>query len=68
MCEVHDAPTGFKVSLNLDDPAEAERAFCGLAEGGTITMPIVETAWSLNFGMLTDRYGIPWMVNCPKPM
>jgi len=55
---------GISVSLQLTDPAEAERIFHGLAEGGEVTMPIEPTFWALRFGMVTDRFGIPWMVNC----
>jgi PhnB protein len=58
---------GFSVSFWVDDPLEAERAFEALADGGTITMPIAETFWAQRFGMLTDRFGTPWMVNCDKP-
>jgi PhnB protein len=57
---------GFSVSINVDSPAEAERIFNALKENGTITMPFGETFWSLRFGMLEDRFGIPWMVNCEK--
>ena len=53
------------VAIQLDAPAEAERIFHALAEGGTVQMPIGETFWSARFGMLVDRYGVPWMVNCP---
>jgi PhnB protein len=60
-------PQGFCVSLNVDTPAEAERIFHALAESGTVQMPIGETFWADRFGMLTDRFGIPWMVNCQKP-
>ena len=59
-------PQGFSVSINLKDPAKAERIFRALAENGTITMPFATTFWSAGFGMLTDRFGIPWMVNCEK--
>ena len=48
------------------DPAEADRVFNALAEGGTITMPLGETFWAVKFGMLTDRFGTPWMINCEK--
>ena len=61
-------PEGFAVSLGLSDIAEAERIFRDLSEGGRITMPIQQTFWAARFGMLTDRYGIPWMINCDKPM
>ena len=60
-------PQGFSVSVSVNDPAEAERIYQGLAEGATaVTMPIQETFWAKRFGMLTDRFGIPWMVNCEK--
>ena len=42
--------------------AEAERIFHGLADLGTVTMPIATTFWSPRFGMLTDRFGTPWMI------
>lgn len=61
-------PAGFCVSLNIDDEAQAERVFGALGEGGQVQMPIGETFWAKRFGMLIDRYGTPWMVNCSKPM
>lgn len=60
-------PQGFSVCLELQTPGEAERIFQALAEGGNVTMPIQETFWALRFGMLVDRFGIPWMVDCEKP-
>jgi PhnB protein len=60
-------PQGFSVSLSVNDPAEAERIYNGLAEGAVaVTMPMQETFWAKRFGMLTDRFGIPWMINCEK--
>lgn len=56
------------VNIAVDDPAEAERVFKALSEGGEVTMPIAETFWAHRFGMLTDRFGKGWMVNCLKPM
>jgi PhnB protein len=58
-------PQGFAVSLHVDQPAEAERLFNALAEGGQVTMPLGKTFWAERFGMLTDRFGIPWMIDCP---
>lgn len=68
-----DGPPGNKgaggcVNITVDSEAEAERVFKALAEGGAVTMPIAETFWAKRFGMLTDRYGKAWMVNCMKPM
>jgi PhnB protein len=59
--------SGFSVTLNIDQSAKAERVFEALAAGGTVTMPIQETFWARRFGMLADRFGTPWMVNCEKP-
>jgi PhnB protein len=58
---------GFQVNISIDDPAEADRVFNALAEGGTVRMPIQKTFWAIRFGMLTDRFGTPWMVNCEQP-
>ena len=58
---------GFSVSINLTNPAEAERIFHRLAAGGTTEMPIQKTFWSERFGMCVDRFGIPWMINCHNP-
>ena len=59
-----EKPQGFSVSLVLNDPDEAERVFNALAENGTVQMPIQETFWAARFGMLVDRFGTPWMINC----
>jgi PhnB protein len=64
----YEAMKGFSVTLNVDEPAEAERVFRALAEGGSVRMPIAETFWAKRFGMVTDRFGTPWMINCEKPM
>jgi PhnB protein len=57
-------PQGFSVTLGLTDKAEAERIFQALAESGTVQTPLQETFWAVRFGMLIDRFGIPWMINC----
>lgn len=54
----------FQISVNTDTPEEAERIFNGLAENGSIKMPLEKTFWQAYFGMLTDQFGINWMVNC----
>ena len=64
--EDYEVPRGFNVTLGIDDPAEAEGVFAALAENGTMRMPLQETFWALRFGMVTDRFGIPWMINCEK--
>jgi PhnB protein len=60
----YEQPKGISVSLSLKDPEKGERLFNALAEGGTTTMPFQKTFWAAGFGMCTDRFGIPWMVNC----
>lgn len=64
--EHYEEAKGFSVSLQIDDVDDAERIFHALAEGGTVRMPIQETFWAARFGMLVDRFGIPWMVNCEQ--
>jgi len=58
---------GFDVTLHTEDPAEARRWFEALSAGGKVTMPFAETFWGPGFGALTDRFGIPWMVNVKAP-
>jgi PhnB protein len=70
-----DAPPGrsdgaakrFCMSIGLKDPEKAKALFDGLAEGGSIQMPFAPTFWAAGFGMLVDRFGIPWMINCEAP-
>ena len=62
----YEKPRGFSVSISIKDPKEAEKMFNALADKGTIQMPIGPTFWAERFGMLTDRFGIPWMINCEK--
>lgn len=63
----YEEPKGFTVTIQLDDVAEAERIFGALSDGGTATMPLQQTYWAARFGMLVDRFGIPWMINCGNP-
>ena len=55
---------GFSLSLAAPDVAQAEAWFAALGEGGKIDMPLQKTFWARAFGMLTDRFGVSWMVNC----
>ncbi|WNH54564.1 VOC family protein [Stenotrophomonas oahuensis] len=55
------------INIDVDSIEEAERVFKELSEGGKVTMPIGETFWAHRWGMLEDKYGKPWMVNCMKP-
>ena len=54
--------SGFSLSITAPDEAAARRMFSALADGGSVTMPIGKTFWSPCFGMLTDRFGVGWMV------
>ncbi len=56
---------GFSLSLNLADQVEAKRTFDTLAKDGEVTMPLDKTFWSPCFGMVTDRFGLCWMINMP---
>ena len=62
--QMYEAPKGFSVSLGVDKPADAERIFHALAEQGTVRMPLQQTFWAVRFGMLVNRFSIPWMINC----
>ena len=55
------------VNIAIDTPEEAERIFAALSEGGSVQCPIAETFWAHRFGLLTDKYGKGWLVNCLKP-
>jgi len=57
--------TNFAMSLNFTDPKEQEEVYNRLAAGGMITMPLQDQFWGARFGMLTDKFGISWMLNCP---
>jgi len=59
-------PQGLSVNISVDDPTAAARIFHALEEDGKVTMPFGETFSATRFGMLVDRYGVPWMVNCEK--
>ena len=62
-CSGSPAFQGFSLSIPAADVAEAERHFGALADGGQVMMPLAKTFWSPAFGMLADRFGVPWMVN-----
>jgi PhnB protein len=56
-------PQGFSLSLHPDSREDAERLWAALLDGGEVVMPMETTFWAERFGMLTDRFGTPWMVN-----
>ncbi len=63
MRDVAKVGDNFSLSLNVDSEAEAKRLFDGLSQGGEVFMPLEKTFWGAFFGMITDKYGIEWMVN-----
>jgi len=65
--EYFEKQQGIYVSIHVDTVDEAETVFAALSEGGEVRMPIGETFWALRFGMVIDRFGTPWMINCEKP-
>jgi len=58
------APQGNFVSISVPSVPEGERIFKALADNGKVGMPFGQTFWSPGFGMVVDRFGTPWMVNC----
>ncbi len=62
-CDGKPAFTGFSLSLDAANEAEAERLFGALSDGGTVQMPLAKTFWSPKFGMVADRFGVGWMVS-----
>lgn len=55
------------LSLNFTDVPEQTRVFNALAQGGAVTMPLDISPWGTSFGMLTDKYGIQWLLSCNVP-
>jgi PhnB protein len=53
---------GFSLALSASDDAEAERLFAALADGGSIQVPMASTPFSSRFGIVADRFGVPWTV------
>ena len=54
---------GVSIAMNYPSVAEADRVFKALADGGTVTMPLQPTMWARTCGMVTDRFGTPWIIN-----
>jgi PhnB protein len=54
---------GISLALQVPTEAAADKAFAGLSAGGQVTMPLAPTFWSKKFGMVTDKFGVAWMVN-----
>jgi len=61
--KINEPKNGFDVTYHTESGEEAQRVFDRLSEGGKVGMALAETFWSPGFGSLTDRFGIPWMIN-----
>jgi PhnB protein len=61
-CQGQPSFEGFSLSLTAPNEAEADRLFAALADGGKVQVPLAKTFFSPSFGMLVDRFGVPWMV------
>ncbi|MGL4465829.1 MAG: VOC family protein, partial [Planctomycetia bacterium] len=66
-CEAESRFAGFRLALSVPTEADADRVFNALAEGGKVDMPLVKTFWSPRYGMVTDKFGVEWMVMVPGP-
>lgn len=64
----YEKAKGGCTSIGVDTVEEAKRIYDALVEGGNVDMPFGPTFFSEGFGMLRDRFGTPWMVNCTKPV
>jgi PhnB protein len=67
MRDVAKVGDNFSLSVNYDTEQELRDHFAKLSEGGEVFMPIEEVFWGAVFGMVTDKYGVEWMVNYQKP-
>ena len=65
----HVMRVGNNVSINLEPDSldDAQRIFDALADGATEVVPLSPMFWGAHWGVLLDRYGVRWMVNCPSP-
>jgi PhnB protein len=69
---IMDAPPGragepgdnFMLGVQTDSEAQTDEVFAKLAEGGSVIMPLAKTFWSPRFGMVTDKFGVKWLINC----
>ena len=61
-CEGRPSFQGFSLSLTVPNETEADRLFAALVDGGQVQMPLAQTFFSPRFGMVADRFGVPWMV------
>ena len=60
----YEEPRGFSLSIQINSATDAERIFHELAKDGRVVLPLEKTFWAVRFGMVVDRFGIPWLINC----
>jgi PhnB protein len=60
----YEKPQGFAVQLNIDDVDQATRIYNALTPGGKVLVEMQKTSWSGHYAALTDRFGVPWEINC----
>ena len=60
----YEEPRGFSLSIQITGADDAERVFSELAGEGRVVVPLEKTFWAERFGMVVDRFGVPWMINC----
>ena len=60
----YEEPKGFSLSIHIKSTADGERIFHELAKDGRVVVPLEKTFWAARFGMVVDRFGIPWLINC----
>ena len=63
----YEEPKGFSLSVQMSTVSEAERIFQDLSQDGRVVVPLEKTFWAARFGMVIDRFGIPWTINCEEP-
>jgi PhnB protein len=59
--------SNISLAIGLNDQERARELFANLADGGSVNMPLEKTYWAEAFGMVTDKFGVKWMVNCEAP-
>ncbi|MCA9164133.1 MAG: VOC family protein [Planctomycetales bacterium] len=64
-CDSRSNFDGFRLALSVPTEMDADRVFNALSDGGTVDMPLVKTFWSPRYGMVTDKFGVAWMVMVP---
>jgi len=65
-----ESPSGesnISLAIGLSDPERAKQLFANLTKDGAVIMPLQKTYWAEAFGMVTDKFGVRWMVNCEAP-